>query len=37
MGDERDMFPGLGWEKEIESLRDPHSHYKKMSVKPTKD
>jgi hypothetical protein len=24
MGDERDMFAGLGWEKEIRSLGDPH-------------
>ena len=24
MGDERDMFAGLGWEKEIRSLADPH-------------
>ena len=24
MGDERDMFAGLGWEKEIKSLADPH-------------
>jgi hypothetical protein len=24
MGEERDMFAGLGWEKEIRSLRDPH-------------
>ena len=24
MGDERDMFAGLGWEKEIRSLRDLH-------------
>ena len=24
MGDERDMFVGLGWEKEIRSLGDPH-------------
>jgi hypothetical protein len=24
MGDERDMFVGLGWEKKIRSLRDPH-------------
>jgi hypothetical protein len=24
MGDERDMFAGLGWKKEIRSLADPH-------------
>ena len=24
MGDDRDMFAGLGWEKEIKSLGDPH-------------
>ena len=24
MGDERDLFARLGWEKEIRSLRDPH-------------
>ena len=24
MGNERDMFVGLGWEKEIRSLGDPH-------------
>jgi hypothetical protein len=24
MGDERDMFAELGWEKEIRSLADPH-------------
>ena len=24
MGDNRDMFVGLGWEKKIRSLRDPH-------------
>ena len=24
MGDEIDMFVGLGWEKEIKSLGDPH-------------
>ena len=24
MGEERDMFAGLGWEKEIRSLGDPH-------------
>ena len=24
MGDKRDMFVGLGWEKKIRSLRDPH-------------
>jgi hypothetical protein len=24
MGDERDMFAGLGWEKEIRSLGDLH-------------
>ena len=24
MGDERDMFAGLGWEKEIRSLGEPH-------------
>jgi hypothetical protein len=24
MGEERDMFSGLGWEKEIRSLGDPH-------------
>jgi hypothetical protein len=24
IGDERDMFAGLGWEKEIKSLGDPH-------------
>ena len=24
MGDERDIFAGLGWEKEIRSLGDPH-------------
>jgi hypothetical protein len=24
MGDERDMFVGLGWEKEIKNLADPH-------------
>jgi hypothetical protein len=24
MGEEIDMFAGLGWEKEIRSLGDPH-------------
>ncbi len=24
MGDDRDMFDALGWEKEIRSLADPH-------------
>ena len=24
MGDERNMFAGLGWQKEIRSLGDPH-------------
>ena len=24
MGEERDMFAGLGWEKEIRGLGDPH-------------
>ena len=24
MGEERDMFAGLGWEKGIRSLGDPH-------------
>ena len=24
MGDERDMFIGLGWEKKIKNLEDPH-------------
>ena len=24
MGEERDMFEGLGWDKEIVSLGDPH-------------
>ena len=24
MGDERDMFAGFGWEKEIRSLGEPH-------------
>ena len=24
MGEKRDMFAGLGWEKEIRSLDDPH-------------
>lgn len=24
MGEERDMFEGLGWDKDIESLEDPH-------------
>ena len=27
MGDERDMFAGLGWEKEIRNLGDPHVHF----------
>jgi hypothetical protein len=24
IGDERNMFAGLSWEKEIRSLKDPH-------------
>ena len=27
MREERDMFVGLGWEKEIRSLGDPHVPY----------
>ena len=27
MGDERDIFAGLEWEKENRSLRDPYVHF----------
>ena len=31
MGDKRDMFLALGWEKEIRSLGDPHILFKPSS------